>query len=87
MEIIMNHKKNKFVIPLSNESIKKALLGASIIVGGFGLLGNSNTVYADTNTPQTEIVNDNQSQDGNLDPASKEDENTSSKSAGDNERN
>ena len=84
MEIIMNHKKNKFVIPLSNESIKKALLGASIIVGGFGLLGNSNTVYADTNTPQTEIVNDNQSQDGNLDPASKEDKNTPSESAGDN---
>ncbi|ACV29145.1 Putative surface protein SA2285 precursor [Anaerococcus prevotii] len=80
----MNHKKNKFVIPLSNESIKKALLGASIIVGGFGLLGNSNTVYADTNTPQTEIVNDNQSQDGNLDSASKEDENTHSESAGDN---
>ena len=84
MEIIMNHKKNKFVIPLSNESIKKALLGASIIVGGFGLMGNSNTVYADTNTPQTEIVNDNQSQDGNLDPASKEDKNTPSESAGGN---
>ncbi|WP_320603332.1 hypothetical protein [Anaerococcus sp.] len=42
---MMNKDKNKFVIPLSNESLKKALLGASIIVGGFGLMGNSNNVY------------------------------------------
>ena len=63
MEIIMNHKKNKFVIPLSNESIKKALLGASIIVVGFGLLGNTNTVYADANHIETEIVGDNHTQD------------------------
>lgn len=59
----MNHKKNKFVIPLSNESIKKALLGASIIVGGFGLMGNINAVYADTEAIGTEIVDNNQAQD------------------------
>ena len=84
MEKSMNNKKNKFLIPLSNESIKKALLGASIIVGGFGLMGNSNTVYADTNPTETEIVDNNQSQDVNLDPASKEDKNTPSESTGEN---
>ena len=33
---------------MSNETIKKALLGATIIVGGFGLMGNTNEVYADS---------------------------------------
>lgn len=56
----MNHKKNKFVIPLSNESIKKALLGASIIVGGFGLMGNINAAYADSLDASSEIIDNNQ---------------------------
>ena len=68
----MNNKKNKFLIPLSNESIKKTLLGASIIVGGFGLLGNSNTVYADTNLIETEIVDNNQAQDEGLNTENEE---------------
>ena len=33
---------------MSNETIKKALLGATIIAGGFGLMGNTNEVYADS---------------------------------------
>ena len=68
----MNNKKNKFIIPLSNESIKKALLGASIIVGGFGLIGNSNTVYADSNLIETEIVDNNQAQDEGLNTENEE---------------
>ncbi|WP_306483785.1 G5 domain-containing protein, partial [Anaerococcus sp.] len=56
----MNNKKNKFLIPLSNESIKKTLLGASIIVGGFGLLGNTNDVYADSLDASSEIIDNNQ---------------------------
>ena len=64
MEKSMNNKKNKFLIPLSNESIKKALLGASIIVGGFGLLGNSNPVYADSLDASFEIIDNNQIDEG-----------------------
>ena len=60
MEKSMNNKRNKFLIPLSNESIKKALLGASIIVGGFGLLGNTNAVYADSLDLASEIIENNQ---------------------------
>ena len=60
MEKLMNNKKNKFLIPLSNESIKKTLLGASIIVGGFGLLGNTNDVYADSLDASSEIIDNNQ---------------------------
>lgn len=56
----MNNKKNKFLIPLSNESIKKTLLGASIIVGGFGLIGNTNDVYADSLDTSSEIIDNNQ---------------------------
>ena len=44
--MIDNNKKS--IIPLSNETIKKALLGATIIVGGIGLIGNTNEVYADS---------------------------------------
>ena len=44
--MIDNNKKS--IIPLSNETIKKALLGATIIAGGFGLMGNTNEVYADS---------------------------------------
>ena len=43
---MINNKKS--IIPLSNETIKKALLGAAIIVGGIGLMGNTNEVYADS---------------------------------------
>ncbi|WP_073997567.1 G5 domain-containing protein [Anaerococcus urinomassiliensis] len=43
---MINNKKS--IIPLSNETIKKALLGATIIAGGFGLMGNTNEVYADS---------------------------------------
>lgn len=60
MEKLMNNKKNKFLIPLSNESIKKTLLGASIIVGGFGLIGNTNDVYADSLDTSSEIIDNNQ---------------------------
>ena len=60
----MNNKKSKFVIPLSNESIKKALLGASIIVGGFGLLGNTDAAYADSLDASSEIIDNNQIDEG-----------------------
>ena len=41
-----NNKNSKSIIPLSNESLKKALLGATIIASGFGLIGNTSTAYA-----------------------------------------
>ena len=43
-----NNKKSKFVIPLSNETLKKAALSATIIAGGFISVGNTSEVYADS---------------------------------------
>ena len=42
-----NENKKPF-IPLSNETLAKIIFGASIIVGGAGLIGNPNPTYADT---------------------------------------
>ncbi|MDU4671391.1 MAG: G5 domain-containing protein, partial [Finegoldia magna] len=41
-----NENKKPF-IPLSNETLAKIIFGASIIVGGAGLIGNPNPTYAD----------------------------------------